>query len=336
MDPTDNSPIQIEDYNDYDSSYGDDSDRESQTTSLYSEITNYVYANGRRYHSYRHGTYWGPNDELACDNLDLFHHVFTLSLGGRLFLAPIGSHPQRVLDLGTGTGIWALDFADQFPSAAVIATDLSPIQPTLVPPNLEFQIDDFCEPWTFTKESFDFIHARSIYGCVADYPALYAEVLKHLKPGAWFEQAEISVVPHSDDGTERGTSLEQWGRLAIKCGETFGKSFRIAEDMPELIKSAGFVNVHSQTFRWPIGSWPKDQKLKMVGAYNRLGWEEGLDGWAKFLFINVLGWSIEEVQVLCAQIRSDLRDPKIHAYQHITITYGQKAISDAVSLHKEE
>jgi hypothetical protein len=43
---------------DTDSSYGDDSDRESQTTSLYSAITKYVYENGRRYHSYRYGTYW--------------------------------------------------------------------------------------------------------------------------------------------------------------------------------------------------------------------------------------------------------------------------------------
>jgi hypothetical protein len=43
---------------DTDSSYGDDSDRESQTTSLYSAITKYVYENGRRYHSYRFGTYW--------------------------------------------------------------------------------------------------------------------------------------------------------------------------------------------------------------------------------------------------------------------------------------
>ncbi|QKX57587.1 uncharacterized protein TRUGW13939_04705 [Talaromyces rugulosus] len=308
---------------DVDSSYGDDSDSESQTTSLKSSVTNYVYENGRRYHAFRQGSYWGPNDDLACDNLDLFHHLFTLTLNGNLFLAPI-SHPNRVLDLGTGTGLWAIDFADMFPASSVIATDLSPVQPTLIPPNLEFQVDDFCLPWTFTKESFDFIHARSIYGCVADIPALYDQVMQHLTPGGWFEQAEISVVPHSEDGSIAGTSLEQWGPLALECGVKFGKSFSVAEDTGKLFQDAGFQNITYRTFKWPIGPWPKDKRYKEIGMYNRIGWEEGLEGWAMFLFTKFLGWSPEEVQVLLAKIRLNLRDRAIHGYQYISICYGQK------------
>ena len=52
---------------------------------------------------------------------------------------------------------------------------------------------------------------------------------------------------------------------------------------------AGFVNVTYATFKWPIGTWPKDPKLKQIGAYNRLGWEEGIEGWAMYLFTNHLG-----------------------------------------------
>jgi hypothetical protein len=79
--------------------------------------------------------------------IDLQHHLWLLMLKNKLYLAPI-SNPQRVLDIGTGTGIWAIDFginlffvyysialthsvATQNPSADVLGTDLSPIQPPL-------------------------------------------------------------------------------------------------------------------------------------------------------------------------------------------------------------
>jgi hypothetical protein len=83
--------------------------------------------------------------------------------------------------------------------------------------------------------------------------------------------------------------MERWGSLALECGEKFGKTFSIAEDSEGLMKKAGFINVTNRTFKWPIGIWPKDPKLKQIGAYNRLGWEDGIEGWALFLFTNHLG-----------------------------------------------
>jgi hypothetical protein len=45
--------------------------------------------------------------------LDLQHHLFTLTFDGKLHIAPIEEIKggiQNVLDIGTGTGIWAMDF----------------------------------------------------------------------------------------------------------------------------------------------------------------------------------------------------------------------------------
>ncbi len=28
---------------------------------------------------------------------------------GKLFFAPIGTNPQKIIDLGTGTGVWAIE-----------------------------------------------------------------------------------------------------------------------------------------------------------------------------------------------------------------------------------
>lgn len=44
-----------------------------------------------------------------------------LVVRGELHRAPItrNSLPTRILDLGTGTGIWAIDMADKYPDAEV-------------------------------------------------------------------------------------------------------------------------------------------------------------------------------------------------------------------------
>lgn len=71
-----------------------------------------------------------PNDEDEKERLDIMHEMFLTMMDRELFLAPLSDSPRRVLDLGAGSGIWALDFADQFPSAEVTGNDLSRIQPS--------------------------------------------------------------------------------------------------------------------------------------------------------------------------------------------------------------
>lgn len=65
-------------------------------------------------------------------------------LNGELFNAPIlkegRAPPQRILDCGTGTGIWALDVGDLIQSAVVTGVDLAPIQPGWTAPNVKFEV----------------------------------------------------------------------------------------------------------------------------------------------------------------------------------------------------
>ncbi|GMF78228.1 unnamed protein product [Aspergillus oryzae] len=154
--------ILVDSGDDYDSHYVA---TDSEVTSMRSSIVDYVYENGRRYHAYHAGSYWGSNDEKAIDAMEICHHLYGLLLHGRLHLAPI-KNPLRVLDVGTGTGSWATDFADLHPGATVIGTDLSPIQPSFVPPNVYFEIDDCCDEWaemSVTPVSDDGSTAGTIY-----------------------------------------------------------------------------------------------------------------------------------------------------------------------------
>jgi hypothetical protein len=50
------------------------------------------------------------------DRLDLLHHCLLLRTDGKLHYAPIDPNLQRVLDLATGTGIWAIDMGNYITS----------------------------------------------------------------------------------------------------------------------------------------------------------------------------------------------------------------------------
>ncbi|KAL3461116.1 S-adenosyl-L-methionine-dependent methyltransferase [Aspergillus heterothallicus] len=297
----------------------------SDTTSLNSMITSHRYENGRRYHAYKEGAYWGPNDEEQNEQLDIAHHIFTLLLDDQLVLAPIGKDIQRALDVGTGTGIWAIDFADEYPSAEVIGTDLSPIQPSFVPPNLRFEIDDANEMWTYPPDHFDLVHVRALYGSISDWPTFYREALKALRPGAWLDQLEMSIQFRSDDDTVTDEHvLSVWSKTFIEAGDKFGKTFQIAERAKGYMQEAGFVNITEQRFKLPIGSWSKDKKLKKLGLWNQHHVLSSIEGWSMALLTRVMGWKYPEVQVFLANMRKGLKDPTTHAYFYVVGVYGQK------------
>ena len=48
------------------------------------------------------------------EHADLQHHVMTLTISGKHCLCPKNEGASRVLDLGTGTGIWAMDYGTKY------------------------------------------------------------------------------------------------------------------------------------------------------------------------------------------------------------------------------
>ncbi|KAB2568836.1 putative methyltransferase tdiE [Lasiodiplodia theobromae] len=92
MDAGEFDPISVDENYDGDSALGDD--ELSDTTSIASSIMKHRYEHGRRYHKFREGAYWGPNDDLQNEHLDIGHHMYKLVLEDRLLLAPVGSNVQ--------------------------------------------------------------------------------------------------------------------------------------------------------------------------------------------------------------------------------------------------
>ncbi|CAG9953140.1 unnamed protein product [Clonostachys rosea f. rosea IK726] len=337
------NPIEADDnvLADDDSAYAGSEGSGSYQTSLASSIVNYKYENGRRYHAFRAGTYFlvcylpylpegnqaeiqQPNDDTEQDRMDLVHHIYRLLLGGKLFLAPITDSPHRVLDLGTGTGIWAMDFADEYPSAQVIGTDLSPIQPQWTPPNCFFEVDDYEAEWLYSKP-FDFIHARELEGCIGDDDQLFRRAFEHLAPGGYIEFQAADPNWMSDDGTaDKAENANSWLKTLVEGSAKFGKSLEIAVDWKEKMEKAGFVDIKQEILKVPIGAWPKDPTMKEMGKFMVIQQIQAVESYTPRLFSTILGWTEEEIQVYVAKVRKDLKDPSIHLYLAIHFVWGKK------------
>ncbi|KAL1989585.1 hypothetical protein VTN49DRAFT_6782 [Thermomyces lanuginosus] len=321
---TSNAPANVEIDNSYenDSSYGDE--LSTYTASLTSSVLEYRHENGRRYHGYRDGSYLLPNDEKENDRLDMLHEFFLQVLHRKLYLAPIKS-PQRVIDLATGTGIWAIDFADQHPQAQVIGCDLSPTQPSLVPPNVKFLIDDIESEWAYESDPFDFIHARNLLVSIKDYGKLVKQCYRSVKPGGWVEIQDYDGYPYSEDGSFKGTELQRYYDEVFSAFDDAGYETRPGPKLEQWFKDAGFINIHVEKFVLPYGVWPKDKHLKTLGAWSQYQAEaSGFEAFALAALTRFRNWSKEEVAVLAGKARADGRNRKIHMLFDFYVVYGQR------------
>lgn len=324
---------------DADSSYAD---LASETASLTSSIMAGHYENGRRYHAYQaSGEYILPDDEQEQDRLDIKYASLQLVFSDKVTFAPV-EHPQQILDIGTGTGIWAIDAGEQFPGATITATDLSPIQPTWcvsttsrhrhrsvsptngldmltilrVPPNVKFEIDDAEAEWTWPLSHFDLVHMRTMTGCIRNWDKLFAQAFRHTAPGGYIELQEMDYMGVIQPTSRNpGTSFHTWcteqGKAAMKVGVNLRTS---AGFMKDSLEQAGFVDITVREFKLPIGPWPKQKRLRDAGLLQLSAMLEGIEGLSLRLLKFYDGWSLEELKVLLAKVRAELKDPGCHAY----------------------
>lgn len=299
-----------------DEAYGNGtSTNTSYVSSIASDIRRGVEENGRTYPSYGRNMYGMPIDEKEQDRNDLQHCKFTLILEGRLHLAPLVKVPQKILDLGCGSGIWTIVAADTYQSAQVIGVDIAPIQPSWVPPNCQFEILDIEEDWELAKNSFDLIHARELIVAVRDWDRLFRQSLESLKPGGFFEVGGAYPEIHSDDDTiPENSSLLDVCKLFFTMGDAMGTPINAPTTWKGRMERAGFVDVKETVYKVPMGPWPKTKRFKEIGAFENVSIVEGLEAYMMRGYTQVLGGNADVLRIKVAKAVAELRNPKMHTY----------------------
>jgi SAM-dependent methyltransferase len=242
--------------------------------------------------------YHFPNDPTEVDRLDFQYEILKYVFMDRNYFAPL-SNPKTILDIGTGTGQWAIEMGDEFPDAEVQGTDLSPIQPSSVPQNVRFFIDDASDDdWVLPPAYFDFIHTRMLVGSFTDFRDIIRKTFYHLKPGGYMECQEIMPAPHCDDGTmPPDWPFLEWVKYSDEAAMESDKPLRIGNKLKRWYEANGFVDVHEKIFKLPMNPWPKDKHLKTLGSMSEENWLSGLQGFTMAPFSRILNWNKTEIEV---------------------------------------
>lgn len=195
-----------------------------------------------------------PKDMGEVNRLDFQHYMMRSALRGN-YAAPISS-PESILDVGCGTGRWAIEMAQLFPTAQVIGVDVTaPAMETTtsepLPPNYSFQPGNILEGLAFPDASFTFVHQRYMIGAIPTdrWPATVSELKRLTKPGGWIELVEA--------GTSRGggSALETIDKWVAAVLARRNLNIHLGARLGDFLKGAELQDVTVREVPLPLGAY---------------------------------------------------------------------------------
>lgn len=186
---------------------------------------------------------------------------------------------------------------------------------------MQFFVDDVEGAWHY-RHQFDLIHARMMVGSFQDWPAFINNAFTWLQPNGYLELQDVESLG-CDDTTltvdPPSCRLAEWWshvRQGFKCA---GRPMDAALMHKERMLAAGFVDVQQTLVKWPINTWPKDKHMKKIGQFSCANTLQGVEAFAMAPLTRYLGWSKDEVQILAAGAKTDIKNAGIHAYWNMWV-----------------
>jgi SAM-dependent methyltransferase len=195
-----------------------------------------------------------PKDMGEVNRLDFQHYMMRAALHGN-YAAPI-SAPESILDVGCGTGRWAIEMAQLFPTARVVGIDVVPpsmdtTTPEQLPPNYSFQAGNILEGLALPDASFAFVHQRYMIGAIPAerWPGTVSELARLTSPGGWVELVEA--------GTSRGggRALETVDKWVAAVLARRNLNIHLGARLGDFLTAAGLQEVTVREVPLPLGAY---------------------------------------------------------------------------------
>ncbi|KAF9455049.1 S-adenosyl-L-methionine-dependent methyltransferase [Macrolepiota fuliginosa MF-IS2] len=219
-------------------------------------MTGIVHEEKRKYTNTEGAAYHLPHDDEERWRLSLQSNLFLRTYDNKVLHAPVELKDEDwVLETGSGTGIWLEDLAKQTPTKPqYIGTDIVSLlfpEPATLPSNMKFEIQSVLRlppDWT---NKFTIVHQRLLIAGLRthEWEQATKEMYRVLKPGGWVQLLELDI-------WTSGPALAKHRELLYRHSDRQGTMWRnIAKCMPDFLKQSGFVNLHQDVRKTPLGVW---------------------------------------------------------------------------------
>lgn len=300
-------------------------------------------------------SYFLPSDDDEWNRLDKQHTAIVLGLGGLYpeaanvpaILKSQGGETKRILDLGCGTGVWAVGMAREFPHAQVVGVDLAPVpEVDDLPPNVRFEVDDLNLGLDHHEGQFDLVHIRLVGSGLKNIRQVMADAEKCLKPGGlvlWldidydlYSQTNFVYKPVASELNPSGVWLQrpiyEMRRSAVLGGSDVHEMEKALDEGlwdsplldPATCKTASLYLLIGP---WATGGNPSlDQYMNYVGSLMRQDIMSGHRAIHPLLIRT--GWSKETVNEWSDKADKEMEDCNDKMSLRIRIAWGRRRAAE--------